>query len=162
MSEILISEVKPASLCFTLPAASSATETGISFCCTALSAARAVFAEIAAAIAAEKLPDIDAPDIDAPAAGDTIVSADAVVSDWVSRHTDPRPESVTPLDCSILRALYRTDRYVAELEEEARRIRARHEAAAKIASLLSEEVGGDMDEADEVLRCVAEIIGDVQ
>ena len=115
--------------------------------------------EIAAALAENR------PDIEAPADGDeVVVSADAVVSDWITRHTDPQPEPEpeSPLRCSILRDLYRTDRQVAELEEEARRIRARHEAAAKIASLLSEEVGGDMDEADEVLRCVAEIIGDVQ
>ena len=115
--------------------------------------------EIAAALAENR------PDIEAPADGDeVVVSADAVVSDWITRHTDPQPEPEpeSRLRCAVLRDLYRTDRQVAELEEEARRIRARHEAAAKIASLLSEEVGGDMDEADEVLRCVAEIIGDVQ
>jgi len=109
--------------------------------------------EIAAALAENR------PDIEAPAAVDEVV-----VSDWITRHTDPQPdpEPESPLRCSILRDLYRTDRQVAELEEEARRIRARHEAAAKIARLLSEAVGGDMDEADEVLRRVAEIIGDVQ
>ena len=115
--------------------------------------------EIAAALAENR------PDIEAPADGDeVVVSADAVVSDWITRHTDPQPEPEpeSRLRCAVLRDLYRTDRQVAELEEEARRIRARHEAAAKIARLLSEEVGGDMDEADEVLRKVAEIIGDVQ
>lgn len=115
--------------------------------------------KIAAALAENR------PDIEAPAAVDeVVVSADAVVSEWITRHTDPQPEPEpeSPLRCSILRALYRADRQVAELEEEARRIRARHEAAAKIARLLSEAVGGDMDEADEVLRRVAEIIGDVQ
>ena len=115
--------------------------------------------EIAAALAENR------PDIEAPADGDeVVVSADAVVSDWITRHTDPQPdpEPESPLRCAVMRALYRADRQVAELEEEARRIRARHEAAAKIARLLSEAVGGDMDEADEVLRRVAEIIGDVQ